>query len=67
MEPIEAVNHNAYDHSCNCPKCGSSMKRDTQESIKFCSVCGTKIHIRAFTNEEINAALFEHEMDEYED
>lgn len=64
---METIHNDAYLHSCNCPKCNYHMHRGSEERIFYCENCGTKLHQRAFTEEEVNDALFEHEMDEYED
>lgn len=64
---LETVNNDAYLLKCKCPKCGNKISRDYDERIFYCEQCGTKLHQRAFTEEEIDEALFQHEMDEYED
>lgn len=64
---VESVNNNAYLHSCECPKCGKTMTRGYEEETRFCSKCGQKLHLRAFTKEEVDDALFQNEMDDYED
>ena len=35
--------------------------------MRYCENCGTKLHQRAFTEKEIDEALFENRMDDYED
>lgn len=67
QKAIDSVNNDAYLHSCNCPKCNKYMYRDTKESFIYCSECGTYLHLPAFTKDEIRKAIFEREMDEYED
>ncbi len=64
---MEAVNNDAYLGSCECPMCGKHITRGYDEESVFCSECGQKLHLRAFTKEEVDDALFEHEQDEYED
>lgn len=63
----ETIENDAYSHSCKCPECKKKIFRDSKERTFYCESCGTQLHQRAFTEEEIDAALFEHEMDEYED
>lgn len=64
---IDSIENSAYLHSAKCPKCLKSISRGYKEDIVYCSGCGQKVHIPAFSEDEINKALFEHEMDEYED
>ena len=64
---VESVNNRAYTYTCECPKCGNIITRGDEESTIFCSKCGQKLHLRAFTEEEIKEAIFDREMDEYED
>lgn len=64
---VEALENSAYLHSCRCPYCGKSMTRGNEEEVRYCSKCGQKLHLRAFTKEEVEQALFDREMDEYED
>lgn len=64
---MEAVHNSAYSHSCECPVCGKNISRNSGEDTVYCSKCGQKLHLRAFTDAEIREALFQHEMDEYED
>lgn len=47
--------------------CKKNISRDYEEKIFFCAQCGTQLHQRAFTEEEIKQALFDAEMDRYED
>lgn len=63
----ETINNDAYFSSCTCPVCGTDHHRGSEERLFYCSECGTHLHQRAFTDEEIRKALFKHEMDEYED
>lgn len=63
----ETINNDAYSHSCNCPVCKKNISRDYEEKTFFCTQCGTKLHQRAFTEEEIQQSLFDEEMDRYED
>ena len=63
----ETVNNNAYLNSCNCPVCGKHIARGYKEKTFFCQQCGTHLHQRAFTEDEIQKARFEKQMDEYED
>ena len=62
----ETINNDAYSHSCNCPVC-RTYSRAYEEKTFFCTQCGTKLHQRAFTEEKIQQALFDEEMDRYED
>lgn len=64
---VESVKDSAYFNSCECPVCGNSMFRDSKEQTRFCSKCGQKLHIRAFTKEEVRQAAFDHQMDDFED
>lgn len=64
---LETVENNAYSHSCTCPCCGTRLSRDYEERVFYCEVCGQQLHQRAFTDEEVDEALFQHEMDEFED
>ena len=49
----ETINNDAYLHSCNCPVCKKNISRDYDEKTFFCTQCGTKLHQRAFAEEEI--------------
>lgn len=62
-----AINNNAYYLTCQCPVCNSTLSRNYKEENFYCKNCGTKLHTRAFTKEEIKNAIFEKEMDDYED
>lgn len=64
---IESVENSAYLLSYKCPACGARMERSYGEETKFCSRCGQKVHISAFSDKEVKQALFDNEMDEYED
>lgn len=66
-ESHETVENDAYLHSCKCPECNKRIFRGSEERTFYCENCGTKLHQRAFTQEEIDDALFQHEMDTYED
>ena len=66
-EERDTIENDAYLHRCKCPKCNNKLARGNEERLFYCEYCGTKLHQRAFTQEEINEALFQHEMDEYED
>lgn len=63
----ETINNDAYSNRCHCPVCGNCIQRGSEERTFFCDQCGTHLHQRAFTEEEIKDAIFEKEMDEYED
>ena len=67
FDAVEAINNDAYLHSCECPSCGKKIHRGYEEETKFCEKCGQKLHLRAFTQKEIDDAIFEREQDEYED
>ena len=54
-------------HSCECPNCHHTLFRDSEEEIFFCRYCGAHLWAKAFTEKEIENAIFEWEMDEYED
>ena len=62
----ETINNNAYLLSCECPTCGHKLSRDYDEETFYCRYCGEHLHARAFTKKEIDEALFELEMDDYE-
>lgn len=64
---METIENDAYLHSCVCPKCKKKLHRGYEERTFYCEYCGTLLHSRAFTQEELDDALFQHEMDEYED
>ena len=64
---IESIENDVYTHSCRCPNCGNKMYRGSEEATKFCEKCGQQLHLRAFTKEEIDDAIFQHRQDEYED
>lgn len=66
-EVAETTNNNAYLHSCTCPICNNYITRGYDERTFYCENCGTKLHQSAFSQEEINHALFEIEMDSFED
>lgn len=53
----ETINNDAYLHSCNCPVCKKNISRDYEEKTFFCVQCGTKLHQRAFTEEEMRTAI----------
>ena len=63
----ETIGNDAYLHSCRCPECNEKIHRGYEERTFYCENCGTHLHQRAFTEEEIDDALFQHEMDDYED
>lgn len=63
----ETINNNAYLNSCDCPDCGNTITRGTEERTFFCDNCGIKLHQRAFTQKEIDDSIFQNEMDTYED
>lgn len=68
MEDIkETINNDAYSNSCVCPVCGKRIARGYEKRTFFCEQCGTHLHQRAFTEKEMEAAIFDKEMDEYED
>lgn len=64
----ETIENDAYSYRCKCPVCGKIHQLEGyDERIFFCSKCGERLHQRAFTQEEIDDAIFQREMDEYED
>lgn len=63
----ETINNDAYLNNCTCPICGKVHSRGREEKTFYCSECGTRLHQRAFTDEELEKAIFEDEMDRYED
>lgn len=65
--PMESIENDAYANQCRCPKCRKLIARGSGESTCFCPKCGQKLHLRPFTEEEIKRAIFEDEMDDYED
>ena len=62
----ESINNSAYLLSCECPDCGNQISRGYEESVLFCGKCGKKLHLRAFTEKEIEKARFDDSMDDYE-
>lgn len=64
---VESIENSCYLNSCKCPVCGKSMTRGTGEETRYCQKCGQKLHLRAFTKEEIRQAVFDRRMDDYED
>ena len=63
----ETIENDAYLYSCKCPECSKNIHRGYEERTFYCENCGTHLHQRAFTKEEIDDALFQYEIDEYED
>ena len=63
---MEAIEHSAYYHHAKYPKCGNYFHRSCAEAV-FCQACGQKLHLRAFTQSEVDQARFDREMDAYED
>lgn len=63
----ETINNDAYLWRCNCPECGKRIQRGSEERTFYCEQCGIQLHQRAFTEEELEQARFERQMDEYED
>lgn len=63
----ETLDNDAYSHSCICPCCNTKLYRDFEERVFYCEACGQQLHQRAFTDEEVAEALFQKEMDEFED
>ena len=66
-DAIDTVNNDAYLLTCECPICKTIIDRDYDEHFQYCPSCGTKIRMPPFSEEEIEKAVFENEMDEYED
>lgn len=64
---LETIKNDAYLWKCECPVCESHIHRGSEERIFYCENCGQKLHQRVFSEEEMNAAKFQKEMDEYED
>lgn len=68
MEDIkETISNDAYSNSCVCPVCGKHISRGYEDRTFYCEKCGTHLHQRAFTEKEVEAAIFDKEMDECED
>lgn len=63
----ETIQNDAYLLSCRCPACNALIRRGYDEETCYCSKCGQRVHMRAFTDEEIEDAHFEHKMDHYEE
>lgn len=63
----ETIENDAYLWRCECPNCGKSLHRGKEEKVFYCEKCGTELHQRAFTQDELDKASFERQMDEYED
>ena len=47
--------------TCTCPSCKIRMQRGLYSYTTFCSNCGQKIHISAFSEEDIAAGKLERE------
>ena len=68
LAPVsEAINNDAYTWCCECPVCHHTNRRGLEEQTTFCKHCGTKLHMRSFTSEEMEIARFHIAMDDYED
>lgn len=65
--PVDTVQNDAYLLSCKCPACMHRITRSYDEGNAYCEKCGQKLHFPPFSKEEIDNAMFEHEMDTYED
>lgn len=63
----ETVCNDAYLLTCYCPTCYKKLPRSFKEEVFYCRKCGQKLHTSPFSDEEIEKALFEREMDCYED
>lgn len=63
----QTINNNAYLLSCECPTCGHIHFRGYEAEEFYCRYCGEWLYAEAFTNEEIEDALFRSEMDSYEE
>ena len=61
------INNNAYLLSCKCPTCGHILSRGYKAEEFFCRYCGEKLYAEAFSDKEIEDALFRSEMDSYEE
>lgn len=66
-DPVDTIQNDAYLLSCQCPVCMHSITRGYDEGVAYCEKCGQKLHFPPFAKEEIDNAMFEHEMDSYED
>lgn len=64
---LEAINDDAYTWSCECPVCHHSNHRGAEEETIICRHCGRKLHVRALTGEELEAARINRELDDWED
>ena len=63
----ETINDDAYLLTCFCPVCYKKLPRSFEEEVFYCRECGQKLHARPFSDAEVEKALFESEMDCYED
>lgn len=63
----ETIRNDAYLCCCYCPVCGNRIYHNGKDRTFYCDECGEQLHHRAFTQEEESEAMFNHEMDEYED
>lgn len=66
-DPVDTIQNDAYLLSCQCPVCMHSITRGYNEGVAYCEKCGQKLRFPPFAKDEIDNALFEHEMDSYED
>ena len=58
---------NTIKSYCKRNKLMSADLQSNDNHTLYCEQCGTRLHQRAFTEDEIQQALFEDEMDKYED
>ena len=66
VETFETIDNDAYLLKCKCPVCQTLIARDYDEKTFFCNNCGTKLHHNAFSKDEINEALLQNQIDDYE-
>lgn len=64
---LETLNNDAYLQSCECPNCRNRIGRNYDERTFYCEECGTQLHQKAFSEKEIEQALFDREIDDYEE
>ena len=53
---LEAINYNLVSSHCQCPNCGTYLLHGNIEEVQYCKKCGTRLHMRTYTANEINRA-----------
>ena len=59
--------NDVYTLRCRCPKCNAEHVRPYGELTFYCNKCGAHLRCEAFSEEEIDAAIEEHKLDDFED